>query len=174
MRSHLSYCSQLWRPYLIKDIESIERVQRKATKYILNDYHSDYKARLSQLQLLPLMHWFEIQDILFLVKCLQQPTNYTEITSLVTFTFAITRAGQSGNRLKVKFAKTNYTRHFYFARISRIWNAIPSNVIDLSKTFNTIKQCVREFFYSNFKQNFSATDTCSYHVVCPCNKCHVI
>ena len=44
VRSQLMYCSQLWRPNLIKDIHSLERVQRRATKYILNDYSSDYKT----------------------------------------------------------------------------------------------------------------------------------
>ena len=37
VRPHLTYCSQLWRPYLIKDILSFERIQRRATKYILSN-----------------------------------------------------------------------------------------------------------------------------------------
>ena len=36
VRSHLTFCSQLWRPYLIQDIVRLERIQCKATKYILN------------------------------------------------------------------------------------------------------------------------------------------
>ena len=35
VRSQIMYCSQLWRPSLIKDISSLERVQRRATKYII-------------------------------------------------------------------------------------------------------------------------------------------
>ena len=45
IRPKLSYCSQLWRPYKIKDIKLFERVQRRATKFILKDYHSDYKIQ---------------------------------------------------------------------------------------------------------------------------------
>ena len=41
VRSHFSYCSQLWKPLHVKDILSLERVQRRATKFILNDYVSD-------------------------------------------------------------------------------------------------------------------------------------
>ena len=37
VRSHFSYCSQLWKPLHVKDILSLERVQRRATKFILND-----------------------------------------------------------------------------------------------------------------------------------------
>ena len=46
VRSQLTYGSQIWRPHLIKDFMLLERIQRRATKYILNDYQSDYKHRL--------------------------------------------------------------------------------------------------------------------------------
>ena len=68
-----SYCCQLWRPWLIKDIRNFERIQRCATKFILQDYLSDYKTRLLSLNLLPLMHWYELQDMMFLVKCFKNP-----------------------------------------------------------------------------------------------------
>ena len=54
VRSQLVYCSQVWRPHLVKDIKLLEDVQRRASNFILNDYTSDYKTRLLQLSLLPL------------------------------------------------------------------------------------------------------------------------
>ena len=58
--------SLLWRHHFIKDITALQKVQHSATKYILNDYnHSDYKARLQQLQLLPLMYIiYESSDLI--------------------------------------------------------------------------------------------------------------
>ena len=53
VRSHLCYGSQLWRPHLLKDVKNLERVQRRATKFILQDFSSDYKSRLISLGLLP-------------------------------------------------------------------------------------------------------------------------
>jgi len=74
VRSQLMYCTPIWHPYLLKDIQNIERIQRCATKFILTDYDSNYKTRLLTLKLLPLMYLFELQNIIFTVKSLKSPT----------------------------------------------------------------------------------------------------
>ena len=38
VRLQVIYCSVIWKPNHIKDITLIEQVQRRATKFILNDY----------------------------------------------------------------------------------------------------------------------------------------
>ena len=43
VRSQLSYCSIIWRPHLSKHIVVLEKVQKRATKFILNDYSLNYK-----------------------------------------------------------------------------------------------------------------------------------
>ena len=58
--SQLTYYSQLWRPKYFKDIKVMELLQHRATKYILNDFKSNYKSRLISLNLLPLTTWLEM------------------------------------------------------------------------------------------------------------------
>jgi len=67
----LFYCTQQWQLHLIKDILSLEQIQCRATKYILNDYTICYRAWLIKLKLLPLIYLFELQDILFAVKSIK-------------------------------------------------------------------------------------------------------
>ena len=55
IRSQLLYCSPLWRPQLLVDVRSLETVQRRATKFIINNPSMDYRDRLIRLELLPLM-----------------------------------------------------------------------------------------------------------------------
>ena len=93
VRSQLFYCTQVWRPHLMRDILNIEQVQRRATKYILNDYTSSYKTRLTLLNLLPLMYLFELHDILFAIKSLKSPTIQFNITNYINFNPANTRSG---------------------------------------------------------------------------------
>jgi len=45
-------CSIIWRRCLIKHVQVLERVQRHVTKYISNDYVSEYKSCLIKLQIL--------------------------------------------------------------------------------------------------------------------------
>ena len=60
VQSKLLFCSPIWKPYLLKHVHTLETLQRRATKYILNDYHTDYKTRLIQLNLLPITYTLDI------------------------------------------------------------------------------------------------------------------
>jgi len=46
VRPHLDYCIQAWRPHHTKDIEMLERVQRRATRIIEECRGRDYLQRL--------------------------------------------------------------------------------------------------------------------------------
>ena len=45
----------------------------------------DYKLRLIEINLLPLMFWYELQDILFAVKCLLDPPDNFNLYNYVKF-----------------------------------------------------------------------------------------
>lgn len=95
IRSQFMYCSVLWKPYLVKHIQLIERVQRRATKYILNDYISDYKSRLHKLLILPLMYTLDLNDIMFFIKNLKTSLDGFNIKNFVSFVTGNTRLADS-------------------------------------------------------------------------------
>ena len=126
MRSWVTYCCQVWQPYLIRDIKALERLQRRASKYVINDYHLDYKSRLKSLNL-PLSLWMELQDILFFLSLLKNLPDNFDICEYVLFPISPTCSSAVG---KIKpllpgIPRVNSTRHHFFNHTIKIWNSLP-------------------------------------------------
>ena len=165
VRSKILYCSQLWRPHLITDIKSLETVQRRATRFILKDTSLNYKERLLNLKILPLMMEY---DVIFFVKCIKQPTKYFNINEFVSFSTSNTRSSTS-LKLRHSVSRNNYLSHFYFNRLPRLWNSLPC--IDTDLSIATIRSKLHQYLWSKFITNFDPNDVCTYHYLCPCLTC---
>ena len=155
-------------PQLIKDIVSLEQVQRRATKYKLNDYISSYKSRLQQLHILSLMYVYELNDLMFLLKSLKFPNDNFDIKNYTTFASNSTR---SASLRKLVHSNTSNTtqHHFYFNRISRLYNYL--SVINLSLSTNIIKRQISDYLWTQFSINFDSERPCIFHILCPCHRC---
>ena len=169
VRSQLMFSSVLWKPHLIKHIQLLERIQRRATKYILNDYTSDYRTRLIKLKLLPFMYVLDINDIMFFITSLKFPTSSFNINDYVHFTTGSTRQASS-NKLQHIRKSDNHSRNFYFYRLPRIWNALPIINHKLLRPV-TIKYKLQNYFYNHFERNFVSSNACTYSFLCPCSRC---
>ena len=168
VKSQISYCSEIWRPHLLKDIQTLENIQRRATKFILSDFSSDYKSRLLSLNMLPLMMQFELSDIMFFIKSLKELSDSFDILKYVTFCSGRTRSA-TFLKLKLPSVRTNLERHFYFNRLPRLWNSLPP--ISTVNSLYRIKSDLRKFLWSHFVTNFDPARPCSFHLVCPCSRC---
>ena len=68
VRPHLDYCIQAWRPHLRKDIDRLEKVQRRATKMIEGLEGCSYLDRLRILRLTTLETRFVRADLIEVYK----------------------------------------------------------------------------------------------------------
>ena len=72
VKSQLSYATVVWSPASVKLRTILERVQRRATRWILRSKIGEmsYKQRLLTLDLLPLTYDRKLRDLVFLYNCI--------------------------------------------------------------------------------------------------------
>ena len=159
------YCTvplRLWRPHQVQHVMLLERVQHRASKFIL--YSIDYKSRLIKLNLLPLMYIYELTDILFSIKSITTSNNSFDIIELISFSSSNIRS--LGTKLCHRVSINNITLNSYFFRL---WNSFP--IIDISLPYDTIKRKLISFLWSHFLSNFDSNNNCTLHFLCPCCRC---
>ena len=135
VRSKLLYCSPIWRPHLLTDIKALENVQKRATSFIVCNSLLNYCHRLLNLKLLPLMMVFEINDILFFIKSLKEPSDYFDISTYVSFSSGQTRLFSHLKLRHASAATSNSSRNFYFNWLPQLWNSLP--LLDINQSIPT-------------------------------------
>ena len=139
---------------------NLEKVQRRATRFILRGFELEYKCRLIQLKLLPLRYFLEYLDLLFLCRCINGEIRL-DISRFVQFSHSKTRCGTSGMDLRLNFARTSTFRESFFIRICPMWNALPLDI-------RTILQSAHQFLRPDWKSYsllaFSPHSTRKIHV----------
>ena len=135
---------QFWNPYLVKDINILERVQRRATKLIPSVRSLTYEARLKKLGIYSLETRRLRGQLIEVFKILN---GFDEIKNiLVLDDNFITR--NNGHKLKGKSFKTDIAKNFFTNRIVDVWNKLPPDVVN-AETINNFKNKLDKLFDSD-------------------------
>ena len=119
-------------------------------------------------QMLALMILYEIFDITFL-KSLNNP--YPTFHILQFDTFSSTRS--CGHKLKCLHSYCNLSRHFFFTRLSQLWNRLPVSTDLTNCSLPVAKKRLYHVMWSSFVDHFNNDDVCTFHFYCPYDKCIV-
>lgn len=133
VRPHLDYCSQAWRPYMSKDIDILERVQRRATKMVQECKGLDYNRRLKKVGLTTLetrrlrADMIEVYKIVNELDNIKESTFFRRASSCSAYT---TR----GNSLKLfqEYVRLDVAKYSFGNRVVHEWNQLPNKVVQAS------------------------------------------
>ena len=125
-----------WSPYLEKDIQTLEAVQRRATKLIPELRNKPYEERLRELNLFSLKKRRLRGQ---LIECFKILKGFVNVNPTLLFNIAPdTGTRTNGMKLQVFRANLDVTKYFYVFYIVNFWNGLPSEVVS-SPTVDTFK-----------------------------------
>jgi hypothetical protein len=131
VRPILEYCSSVWCPYLIKDIEAIESVQRRFTKHLRGLWNVPYEERLKKVKLDRLDVRRLRLDLILTFKILFGLTSLNPDQFFQLAPSTVSTRGH-GYKLYMPNVCTNIRKHFFCSRVLQSWNNLPSDIINFS------------------------------------------
>ena len=144
VRPHLEYCVQVWSPYLKKDIDVLEKVQRRATKIVPELAHLSYEDRLKELKLTTLEDRRIRGDLIEVYKIVNKVDN---VDCSQFFEFR-DYAGLRGHcqTLQVRRCRYNVRKYYFSNRVVCLWNSLPESVV-ISTSVNEFKNNYDRYYY---------------------------
>lgn len=130
VRPRLEYCATVWNPSTKKSISKIEAVQRRAARFVLQQYrHSEsVSAMIQQLQWSTLERRRHISCLSLLYKIQNGMVAITPDQLLTPMAPSITRQYHP-NKLKHIHTRTQLYQNSYFPQTVTAWNALPNNIL---------------------------------------------
>ena len=126
VRPILEYGASVWDPYLVKDIQALESVQRFATKICLKNWSISYHDRLQLLS---------IDSLFTRRKCIKLCMLYKIAHSMTAPPFSLTTLDHSHSTrshnycFHTQYAHTISFLHSFYNSSIRAWNQLPPEVV---------------------------------------------
>jgi hypothetical protein len=126
VRPHLEFSVPAWNPWLQKDIETLEKVQKRAVNMI-SGLQGTYIEKLEQLGMQSLESRRDEADMVLVYKilngnCAVRREKWFEVENRGTG--ATTRAATNGTRIRTPIARTEKRRNFFSVRVCEKWNKL--------------------------------------------------
>ncbi len=133
VRPHLDFCVQAWRPHLKKDIEVLEKVQRRATRMVDGYKGMEYEERLKRIGLTKLELRRERADMLEVFKILKGMEGLDRDHFFIDAVDGRENGMMTrGHALKLykKRVRLEVGRFSFGNRVVNMWNSLPRDIVE--------------------------------------------
>ena len=150
IRPKLEFNTPVWSPHLIKDIDKIESIQRKFTKFVFNKCNipfSSYEDRLNKIDYLSLRLRRKYFDLILMYKLINNTSDleFDDYFLLTTSSYSLrSHALQIKTKQNFKSSQWSYS---FFGRIPSYWNTLPSDLVSSPNLIifkNSLKSYLRK------------------------------
>ena len=160
VRSQFEHCSIIWRPNTETEISAFEKLQRKAIKWIYNEpfQHYDtekYLLRCSQINMIPMQAFFDINDLVFFHKIINnkipfplpeylhhysgqgrlRQSNLDSLSYISTFALNSTTSS----------SRSPFYKNF-FHKVIHTWNNLPLTIRNIPETVQFKHKVISHFW----------------------------
>ena len=143
VRSVLDYSSTVWDPFLQKDIDRLESVQRSAARFVKSDYRrtSSVSGMMEELGWKPLHQRRKELRLTLLFKIVN---DLVAIPAHDHITFnQRPQRNKHQRQINILPANTDIYKHSFFPRTIKDWNSLPESAITCG-TINTFKETIQK------------------------------
>jgi len=133
VRPHLEYAAAAWDPYMAKDIQQLESVQRRAARFVKKDYRhtTSVTGLIDELGWLPLFERRKHSRLTVFHKALNNFSAFSVYHLSVSSRH--TRASNENKFVSLP-VRTDVFKYSFFPRTITDWNSLPLAVRVLQST----------------------------------------
>ena len=132
VRPHLDYATAAWDPFTSKNINSVEKVQRQAARFVTNTYSWD----ISVTSLLHQLNWSPLNDRreAHRLTCFFKMINGQLDIDYKSYTNPKPERNRRGhkNQFEIRHTKSDAYANSFFPRTVKTWNLLQQSTIDQS------------------------------------------
>lgn len=130
VRPHLEYCCSVWDPHTISEIQTLERIQRQAARYVTADYRrtSSVSVMISKLKWPSLSSRRAVSRLTMVYRIMN---NLVAIPPDTFFTINSSKTRKNHNMCFQTYRPRGNIDKFAFAQRTILeWNKLPSTVVN--------------------------------------------
>lgn len=146
VRPVLEYGSMVWDPSQKYQVDQLERIQRRAARFIMSDYRSSESVSemLHKLKLPPLSQRRRVARLKFLYLMHHKYFNFSSELYLKPRSSRIVRSSHQGQFIPI-MARINAYKYSFLPKTIEEWNLLPQEIVNAGTISQFEKSVLNHF-----------------------------